>query len=471
MSTSSSTTHDDSFICECEDWMRSACRGEIFYKEHYGKRYCVLHYPGKEKSEEFEKSLQRKLDDKDFDFRGVWFPDDVSFENFTFNVAADFSGAQFNAIAIFKDAQFSDEANFSGAQFSTDASFNGARFSAIANFGYAQFSADADFKGAQFSADAYFSDVQFKNTDFRNAVFNANVYFQQTWFIGNGSREISANVNNEPISSDGKVVLKAKTIEVSFDGARFKDSVSFEDNIFADQVLLSFAAAVFEQPERVTFHTVSLRPHWFINVDPRKFNFISVSWGFLDKPDAVRKEINALEDKQVGHLRRLLVITFRQLAVNAEENNRYEEAADFRYMAMDMKRLERWRKVDLFRLSWWYWLLSGYGERVQRAFGALVSIWLLFAIIYWLGDATWWQPRQTGGTVSESSARDAQPMAVAMPLTIPEALVYSVGVMALQKPEPLPANKRAKAFVIFETILGPLQAALLALAIRRKFMR
>lgn len=43
--------------------------------------------------------------------------------------------------------------------------------------------------------------------------------------------------------------------------------------------------------------------------------------------------------------------------------------------------------------------------------------------------------------------------------------------MALQKPEPLPANRRAKALVLFEIILGPLQAALLALAIRRKFMR
>jgi hypothetical protein len=43
--------------------------------------------------------------------------------------------------------------------------------------------------------------------------------------------------------------------------------------------------------------------------------------------------------------------------------------------------------------------------------------------------------------------------------------------MTLQKPEPSAANKRAKAAVLFETILGPLQAALLALAIRRKFMR
>src|SRR5436189_3028170 len=60
-------------VCACEGWMRSACAGEPFYKEHEGNRYCVLHFPGKEKSADFEKALQRKLENEDFDFRGVWF--------------------------------------------------------------------------------------------------------------------------------------------------------------------------------------------------------------------------------------------------------------------------------------------------------------------------------------------------------------------------------------------------------------
>ena len=52
-----------------------------------------------------------------------------------------------------------------------------------------------------------------------------------------------------------------------------------------------------------------------------------------------------------------------------------------------------------------------------------------------------------------------------------ETLVYSFNVAALQKPEPLPGGIFAKIFVLLETFLGPLQAALLALAIRRRFMR
>jgi uncharacterized protein (DUF433 family) len=42
--------------------------------------------------------------------------------------------------------------------------------------------------------------------------------------------------------------------------------------------------------------------------------------------------------------------------------------------------------------------------------------------------------------------------------------------MTFQKPEPRPATPAAQTVVLLETILGPVQAALLALAIRRKFM-
>ena len=57
------------------------------------------------------------------------------------------------------------------------------------------------------------------------------------------------------------------------------------------------------------------------------------------------------------------------------------------------------------------------------------------------------------------------------PLKLPRALTYSTAVMTLQKPEPRPATTAAQTVVLLETILGPVQAALLALGIRRKFMR
>ena len=56
-------------------------------------------------------------------------------------------------------------------------------------------------------------------------------------------------------------------------------------------------------------------------------------------------------------------------------------------------------------------------------------------------------------------------------LPFDRAFTYSAAVMTLQRPEPRPATTAAQRVVLLETILGPVQAALLALAIRRKFMR
>src|ERR1700674_5330975 len=111
---------DSGFICECKSYWRSACAGEPFFGEHEGKRYCVLHFPGKEKTVQFKEVLDRKKEQKNFDFSGVWFPEKVLFGGFlgpTFNTPVNFSGATFSEGADFTFATFSEPANFSGATF------------------------------------------------------------------------------------------------------------------------------------------------------------------------------------------------------------------------------------------------------------------------------------------------------------------------------------------------------------------
>ena len=78
-----------------------------------------------------------------------------------------------------------------------------------------------------------------------------------------------------------------------------------------------------------------------------------------------------------------------------------------------------------------------------------------------------WEPR----VATQQEAAEARRDEVGESLRWPRALTYSLGVMTLQKPEPRPATNAAQSLVMLETILGPVQAALLALAIRRKFMR
>lgn len=134
---------------------------------------------------------------------------------------------------------------------------------------------------------------------------------------------------------------------------------------------------------------------------------------------------------------------------------------------MDARRREEWHGFAVWRLSWWYWLASGYGERAAQGFLMLLGILLLFALLYnHVGFARW-----DSKLPSESDVVSAKRDEAGAPLKFSRALTYSAAVMTFQKPEPRPATPWAQTVVLLETILGPVQGALLALAIRRKFMR
>ena len=79
-------------------------------------------------------------------------------------------------------------------------------------------------------------------------------------------------------------------------------------------------------------------------------------------------------------------------------------------------------------------------------------------------------PASANGAPSVVAAA-RQPDIVGKPLRWKDAALYSLNVSILQKPEPKPLTWWAKLLVSLETVLGPAQAALLALAIRRRFMR
>lgn len=394
------------FICDCEVQARSACEGLPFFKEKEGERYCVLHYPGREKGAPFREALGRKFIAGDFDFRGVWFPGEADFSGVAFQKSADFSYAAFGAGANFSWATFESSAYFSHAVFAGRAAFMGATFKGGTYFGNVTFGAEADFTSAAFGG------------------------------------------------------------ELNFSFATFKDYVRFaedgEREVFGNNSRLKLRFAKIEHPERLSFRMLTLRPHWFVGVDARNFEFINVNWNWPRV--STTREIESIKDPSPH---RLLAIACRNLAVNCEENHRYGEASQFRYMVMEAGRLESLLGFAPWKLSWWYWLASGYGERAWRAFAVLLGVWALSAALYTRAGFARWEPRVS----SEREAAEAKRDEVGAPLPWPRALTYSLGVMTLQKPEPRPATDAAQALVMLETILGPVQAALLALAIRRKFMR
>src|SRR2546423_7086432 len=421
------------FVCESARVFKyTVCEGLPFYKEHRSKGFCVLHYPGKDKDADFDEVLKKKLDAQDFNFSGVWFPDEVDFSNFIFtkpvkfsnayfNTKASFRSATFNSMASFWHARFSSEADFIWAKFKADATFGGVKFQALANFREVAFSAEADFDGAKFAALADFDQATFKDY-------------------------------------------------VRFSGRRLYRTE--REPGFADKASLSLQFARIEKPDRVSFHTLTLRPYWFVNVDARNFEFINVDWNWQDTGQEIenlrsKKENIYVAQETILSAHRLLAIACRNLALSAEESHRYEEASKFRYITMDALRLEKSDGFAPETLRWWYWLASGYGEAGWRAVVMLIGVWLGAAALYTGVGFARWEPR----VATQQEAAEARRDEVGEPLRPPRALTYSLGVMTLQKPEPRPATNAAQSLVMIETILGPVQAALLALAIRRKFMR
>jgi uncharacterized protein YjbI with pentapeptide repeats len=405
-------------------------------------------------------------------FNSASFSGNTSFRSASFGAAADFTEASFSKEVYFTGASFSDTANFTIASFSTSPQFSGASFGAVAHFSVVRFTGAnfinasfnaADFTEASFSDAALFGFTSFNDAaDFSRASFSALAHF--------GSANFSAaNFGEASFSADANFIHACFSAGTVFKSAKFKDNVCFEGQsnrrAFGEQTQLTFQSATFEKPDRVSFHTLDLRPHWFVDVDTRKFVFTDVEFNY-DLKDGLKR----LKKAGVGAPHRLLAIACRQLAVNAEENHRYRQASNFRYAAMDTGRLE-WqqdRKIKKFQfLHWLYWIASGYGERVRRAFWILVAMWLLFALSYTKVGFE----HKTIKSGNDQIPITAQEDTVGKPLPFKKVFTYSLGVMSLQKPEPKPVSIAAQTLVIFETILCPLQAALLALAIRRRFMR
>ena len=442
--------HDKLNYWDDDDIRANVCYDEEPLTEFNGKYYCLFHLPNKEKNvngkfdEKFSERLKaieaeitraeelpeekskQKLREISYDFRFVWFPSDISFKNYHFKVRTDFSSATFSDMVY---------------------------------FGLARFIADADFSNTKFhkAGNIYFNETHFaKNVYFDDTEFNDNVIFFSAIF-----------------GSDSDVFFRGTLFakDADFQYCTAEGYLRFSNLRLGEEGAIDFQEAAFEKANRISFHTVRLSPNWFVNVDSRKFVFTDIKWRDLDYESwnkNIERELGALEKRGIKEQKkRLLEIAARQLAVNAEENNRYEEAAKFRYMAMETKRLEEGKFFSKFLFTLYKWT-SGYGESWSWAALVLLIILLFFGVFYDSPFANF-EPLEKKTVNISADNVPSQPEYYKM--NNAEGFVYSLYVAALQRPEPKPADTGTRFFVILETIFAPLQAALLALAIRRKFMR
>lgn len=427
--------------------------------EFKGKNYCFLHLPKKDKDQnkfgEIIKAKLKAVEDRIAETQKLPETDQAVAR---YNIYYDFRYIYFppNGYYFFNH-EFLVGASFKGATFSADAFFASAKFSAWANFTETKFCGITNFNKVNFAKDTFFDRTRFRNNvSFNSAIFgkDSDIFFRRAFF--------AKNADFQYCTAEGYV--------------RFS-------NLRGNEYQFDFQEAAFEKASRISFHTIRLCPSWFINVDARKFIFTDIEWQNLEsdiksfKNKNIQKEIECLDKRGIKEQKkRLLEIAARQLAVNAEENNRYEEAAKFRYMAMEIKRLELFNKLSFSRyLIWLYKWTSGYGESWSWAAFVLICLLFFFGVFYNSSWANFEMPekKQTTAVVkTEPEPSTEQPQKPEFyKMNNLEGFVYSLYVAALQRPEPKAADTTTRLFVILETIFAPLQAALLALAIRRKFMR
>ncbi|HET9713516.1 MAG TPA: pentapeptide repeat-containing protein, partial [Pyrinomonadaceae bacterium] len=393
-------------------------------------------------------------------------------------------------------------AEFADAIFYTEPDFTGASFQSIA-FERATFARGVRFTSCDFLSTAYFHETKFGRKDgnrtnsghayFDYALFEegSRVYFQNSWF--------SSFVNFDYAILRGYIFFKGSQDFPLFDSV-------FEAAISDFGPLLSFVNTVIEKPDRIYLNTVRLRPCWFVNVDSRKFNLTNIDW--LDdsgKPITVKSELENVSIRRYKHPEELLAITFRQFAANAEDNNRLEEASLFRRLAMETEWVRRKKQFSglvahiynesekrkeqtgsregyaptppttifgLLRrsgdtlLHLLYRFTSFYGENWNWAGIVLLLILGVFAFAY---TRVQFYVCPLDRPITQTSQQN---LCQTRSLQANEAIRHSLASAAFQSSDyRKPINGTGESLVLLEKILAPLQAALLALAIRRKFMR
>lgn len=491
----SETNHKCSISNKTEIWddldeiRRDVCVApdEYGFETHSdGSQYCLFHLPKSEKNKEkfneiFSKRIQDycKYDSEDSnkrkkcDFRYVWFPSSINLRNKTFFSEVLFGSAIFSNSVDFSQTVFLEEANFYKTNFSSQTDFRSAIFIKQVSFANTIFCGLTGFDYVTFSDIAVFFGAKFKESS--QTVFYASCFKK---FANFGFITVKGYLYFEAGKGD------------FFDGDWQKEKEMAPKRIFRKTSVfehkLVFEDVIAEKPDHISFRKVRLCPSWFVNTDSRKIIFADIIWeNQRAKKSDIKKELIHLTRRKYErtHNYKLLISSFLNLSANAEEFYRLKEASKFRRSAFECEKLERRNKRRLWRrdlkkrwykkksligfikeipnsatnfptdfIHFFYRWSSSYGESWFRALCWLIVIWLGFGFLYY---------RFGEFGINERKILDE----------LHQAISYSLLVMTLQRPEPRPLSTVTQVLYGVETILSPLQATLLALAIRRKFMR
>jgi uncharacterized protein YjbI with pentapeptide repeats len=519
------SVNEELFDNENSDINRRVCKNLPVVHKHKNRWFCVLHFPNenKQKTTDFTEVLRNRIELQENDFREVFFTETTTFIFNHFTNSANFKFAKFlgevsfvatnfEHSVIFDYATFYNEVSFQGANFENYVGFLNTKFKGKATFDGAVFKERVNFYIAIFDKEVHFSGTVFKGkTDFYKTKFFEDVKFFGAIFEDNSKIYFGSTV------FDKSLLMSSALIKgyVTFIG-------SIKNPIFEEKEFwLHMHNILLEKNDRIYFNNLTIRPSWFVNVDSRKIVFHDVGWKFAKgKSEDVKKELSELKRFELTERpEHILTVAYRQLAENAENNNRFEEASNFRRMAFETEWLEKKEKISNwiknlvpeseklkrrfsgstdeedkpippsnsfgilrrsgdFFIHGLYRITSFYGESWSWALGVLLSLILvIFPIIYTqinFQTCSKDRPIAASLTVCESKDEEIRKNCTCRTdqITFTDAIVQSLTTATLQNVEyRKPRGVWGELWIILEKIFAPLQAALLALAIRRKFMR
>ncbi|MCY7346900.1 MAG: pentapeptide repeat-containing protein, partial [Pyrinomonadaceae bacterium] len=315
----------------CTEWQRQDIRRKVcqnlLCKAEYKKdenEYCVLHSPNKAKLHDFLTEFDKRINDKQTDFSYVYFPNEIFFTS-RYLSANQEEKQVFDTEFIFNNATFVEEVSIM-ATFKNKVSFDYATFQKKVSFSYSTFEADVSFLYVEFTGKLYFVKANFgenSNAIFSNSIFKegSKVWFQNT--------SIKGVVQFDQTIIEGFVIFQSTENHPLFD---FSES------------RLNLRYAQIQGSGRIVFDKVTLYPNWFIDTDARTFIFVNPNWKNVSNnfiKQNVLSELEILEKRKFLNAKPVFKIACRQLAENAENNNRFEEASNFRQMAMETEWLEK----------------------------------------------------------------------------------------------------------------------------------
>lgn len=403
------------------------------------------------------------------DFVGASFQA-VDFDEAIFNKSADFSYAHFMAEANFSKATFQRVLFNERTVFDKKADFSDVAFKQIADFSQATFNYTADFKNSNFNAEANFGQITFNSiVDFTSASYNEGANFSGATLNGQG-RFLAAFFKKE-----ANFVRTVFRDETDFRGAMFGEGVNFEEAIFAKTGYFfgnSFPSGgdfrCIKLNEQVNFQEVHLKKLLFADTDVRKIDFLNCYWPekkgrrvFYDEIELFSGEKdNSFESKI-----KKIEILYRRLKQKYKEEHNDPEVSNWHYgekeMARKRKPSTRYNPIGLSNI---YWLSSGYGERPVRAGIFFILLILTASILFGLVGFAPSDDQGSGGVKLQHLTDFIDNFGMLLLNTLQHVTFDKA-------PSFEPTSLTGKFFKIAAQILIPIQAALLALAVRNRFRR